>query len=182
MLGRGKENPRTPKICKEKTPNATHKAASMAGPIIISLGDSLASFASWDLGRARKVIPKAFTKQAAARALVRANTANDAIKINSRNGLFNAADWKKAWKIMSSLTKPLKGGRAEIETAPIRKSMAVLGMRLIKPPISSMLRVPVALTMLPEVMKRRLLKIAWFRVWKRAPASARNAMASSPDN
>ncbi len=83
---------------------------------------------------------------------------------------------------MSSLTKPLKGGNAEMETAPIRNSRAVLGMRLIKPPISSMFLVPVALTMLPEVMKRRLLKMAWFRVWKRAPASARNAMACSPDS
>ena len=153
----------------------------MAGPIIMSLGDSLASFASCERGSARKVIPNAFTKHAAASALVSANTANEAIKITSRNGLAKAVDWKNAWKIMSSLTNPLKGGNAEIETAPIKKRMAVLGMRLIKPPISSMLRVPVALTMLPLVMKRRLLKMAWFKVWKRAACECkkRNGFKSS---
>ena len=152
----------------------------MAGPISMSLGDSFASFASCERGSARKVIPNAFTKHAAARALVRAKTANATIRSSSRKGLARAVDWKKAWKIMSSLTKPLNGGNAEMETAPIRKRRAVLGIRLIKPPISSMFRVPVALTIEPEVMKRRLLKMAWFKVWKRAPASARKAMASSP--
>ena len=78
---------------------------------------------------------------------------------------------------MSSLTNPLKGGSAEIEIAPMRNSRAVWGMRLIKPPISSMLRVPVALTTLPVVMKRRLLKMAWFKVWNSAPTRASKAIA-----
>ena len=69
---------------------------------------------------------------------------------------------------MSSLTKPLNGGNAEMETAPIRKRRAVFGIRLIKPPISSMFLVSVALTIEPDVRNSRLLKMAWFRQWKRA--------------
>ena len=80
MLGRGNENPSTPKIWSEKIPKPAHKAASMAGPISISLGDSFASLASFERGKARNVIPKAFTKHAAARALVNANIAKDTIR------------------------------------------------------------------------------------------------------
>ena len=109
----------------------------------MSLGCSLAFFASLERGKARKVTPKAFTKQAAARALVKAKIASATMRSNSRGGLAKREVWKNAWKIMSSLTKPLKGGSAEMETAPMRKSSAVVGMRLIKPPISSMFRVSV---------------------------------------
>ena len=136
--------------------------------------------ASFDRGNARNVIPKAFTKHAAARALVSAKTAKATMRINSRNGLAKAADWKNAWKIMSSLTKPLKGGSAEIETAPIRNSSAVVGIRLINPPISSMFRVSVAFTMEPEVMKRRLLKMAWFNVWNKCAYECKQSNGWEP--
>ena len=82
---------------------------------------------------------------------------------------------------MSSLTKPLKGGNAEMETAPIRNSSAVVGILLINPPISSMFLVSVAFTMLPDVRKSRLLKMAWFNVWNSAPANARKPIAWRPD-
>ncbi len=69
-----------------------------------------------------------------------------------------------------------------METAPIRNSSAVVGIRLISPPISSMFLVSVALTTEPDVMKSRLLNMAWFNVWKRAPTSASKPMAGSPDS
>ena len=121
-------------------------------------------------------MPKAFTKQAAARALVKANMESATTIESTRNGFASKVDWKKAWKIINSLTKPLNGGNAEIETAPIRNSNAVLGIRLIKPPMSSMFFVSVELITEPVVMNRRLLKTAWLNEWNSEPNSASMAM------
>ena len=62
----------------------------------MSLGDSFAFLASSERGNARKVIPKALTKQAAAKALVNAKTASEAIKSISKAGFPKNADWKNA--------------------------------------------------------------------------------------
>ena len=49
-------------------------------------------------------------------------------------------------------------------TAPIRKKNAVCGIRLIRPPISSMLRVCVACRTAPAPRKSSALKMAWLMV------------------
>jgi hypothetical protein len=95
MLGTSTEKPNKPKICDEKIPSITQSAASIADPIIMSFGDSLASSASCERGNARKVTPKAFTKHAAASALVRAKTAKASRRRSSRNGFDRTEDWRR---------------------------------------------------------------------------------------
>jgi hypothetical protein len=49
--------------------------------------------------------------------------------------------------------------------APTRKKRAVQGIRLARPPISSIRRVPVAMTTPPAPRKSRPLNTAWFSTW-----------------
>ena len=72
--------------------------------------------------------------------------------------------WSKATKVSHSLTNPLSGGSAAIAAEPTRKHAAVQGIRLMSPPIPSMLRVPVAWTTAPAPRKRRVLNAAWLIV------------------
>ena len=72
MFGKGKSNPIQEKICFEKTPKKIQKKANIPGPINISGWTSFALLACSLRGCAKKIIPKAFTKQAAAKALVNA--------------------------------------------------------------------------------------------------------------
>ena len=129
-------------------------------------GDSWAFAAPSPRGRARNVTPNAFTKHAAARALVNANRAP---ATGNRNRTRASGDrWKpkrNAWKRSHSLTKPFRRGRPEMAAEPTRKNRAVHGMRFARPPMSSMWRVPVAITTPPAPRKSRPLKTAWFRTW-----------------
>src|SRR5207245_4172704 len=118
------------------SPRTRHIAARKACGASIVHGDSCAFSAPAPRGRARNVIPNAFTKHAAASALVRASNAP---AIGKRNRA-RASDerWnpnRKAWKRIHSLTKPLRSGRPEMAAAPTRKKSAVHGIRLTSPPI-----------------------------------------------
>ncbi len=110
-------------------------------------------------------MPKALTKQAAANPLASASiaTATGISTATSRLGM--VAPPSRAWNTTHSETKPLRGGRAEIAAAPTRKKRAVRGIRLMSPPISSMLRVWVAWSTEPAPRKSRPLKQAWLIVW-----------------
>ena len=70
------------------------RAAGTASPSSMSFGTSVASFAHFVRGRARKVIPKSFTKRAAASALVRAKTERVIISSTFRRGSGRAEEWK----------------------------------------------------------------------------------------
>ena len=54
---------------------------------------------------------------------------------------------------------------AEMASAPIKKQMAVAGMRRNRPPIFSMLRVPVEYSSAPAPKNSSPLNIAWLNVW-----------------
>ena len=113
------------------------------------------------LGRPRKVMPNALTKQAAASA---ADSANAAPIAGARNFSTHCGTWglsRIAWKVSHSETKPLNGGSAEIAAEPMRKAKAVSGMPWMSPPRRSMSRWPVAVRTAPEPKKRRLLKTEW---------------------
>jgi hypothetical protein len=111
------------------------------------------------------VIPNAFTKQAMASPPVRARPAMPRANIRFSSARSICWVWSSAWNVSHSLTKPLRGGSAEIAAEPTKKQAAVHGMRLIRPPISSMFRVPVACRTAPAPRKRSALKAAWFIVW-----------------
>ena len=66
--------------------------------------------------------------------------------------------------------------------APIRKQKAVTGMGRMRPPISSMFRVPVECSTDPAPRNRRHLKIAWFSVWNIAAIRATAASSRMPGN
>ena len=109
--------------------------------------------------------PKALTKHAAASALVSASSAAPIGISSFIIGCGSEGESRKAWKVSHSETKPLKGGSAEIETAPTRKSAAVQGIRWIRPPIRSMFRSPVACSTAPAPMKSSPLNRAWLSAW-----------------
>jgi hypothetical protein len=133
-------------------------------PPIMGHGDSVACSAWTDRGRPRKVTPKAFTKQAAARPPVRASIAADNTTRRPVGPWNRLAAPSRAWKVSHSLTNPLSGGRPEMAMAPSRNSPAVHGMRRASPPSSSMLWTWVRLMTLPAPRKSRPLKAAWFNV------------------
>jgi hypothetical protein len=69
-----------------------HRTAGTASPNNMDFGTSVASFVHFVLGRARKVIPKSFTKRAAASALVRAKTERVIIRSTFRRGSESAEE------------------------------------------------------------------------------------------
>ncbi len=146
-------------------PKPAHATARITMPIRIDHGASCACAAAGDRGIARKVIPKAFTKPAAASPPVRASapTARVSSGDTSITGLPipDSRDWKRS----HSLTKPFRGGSPAIERAPIRKSTAVHGSRRIRPPNRFMSRVPVAWRIDPAPRKSNPLNAAWLRAW-----------------
>jgi hypothetical protein len=73
-------------------PRPTHNSARAACGVNITTDDSVASPAASLLGSARNVMPNAFTKQAAASALVSASTAPP---IGNRKRTSGADDWTK---------------------------------------------------------------------------------------
>ena len=106
------------------------------------------------------MIPKAFTKHAAARPLVSASMAT-AIGIRTATQTCGTrAPPSSAWKTSHSDTKPLRGGSAAMAAEPKRKASAVRGIRLMSPPSASMLPVPVACRTEPAPRKSRPLKQA----------------------
>src|SRR5208283_2989072 len=74
MSGMGNVKPSAENIRNEKIPKNKQAAAIIIGPAIIAGETSLALRASSERGVARKITPNAFTKQAAASALVSANS------------------------------------------------------------------------------------------------------------
>ena len=127
------------------------------------------------------MIPNAFTKHAAASALVNARSAP--ATGNRKRTRASEERWnpnRKAWKSSHSLTKPLRSGSPEIAAAPTRKKSAVHGIRLARPPISSMCRVPVATTTPPAPRNSSPLKSAWFSTWKRLAAIPTAASSARP--
>ena len=106
-------------------------------------------------------MPNALTKQAAARPLVSASMADGERHENRHLGLTGSpTPPSRDWKTSHSEANPFSGGSAEIAPRPIRKKKAVHGIRLIRPPISSMLRVPVACSTDPAPRNSRPLKHA----------------------
>ncbi len=142
------------------SPSTTQKRAISAIPMRIVHGTSSASRACALRGMARNEIPKALAKQAIASTPV---SASMAAPIGSMIFIRMSGIWKlkkRLWNVSHSLTKPLLGGSAEIETAPIRKKAAVQGIFRISPPYSSMLRVCVAWSKEPAPIKRSPLNMA----------------------
>ena len=74
-------------------------------------------------------MPKALTKQAAARAAESASSAPTAGMRNFRPQDGSCGLCRMAWKVSHSETKPFSGGSAEMATQPTRKAKAVSGMR-----------------------------------------------------
>ena len=70
--------------------------------------------------------------------------------------------WRSAWNASHSLANPFSGGSPEMASAPTRKHVAVHGIAPVKPPISSMFRVPEAAATLPAPRNSRPLNTAWF--------------------
>ena len=105
-------------------------------------------------------MPNAFTKHAAARAPVSARAAppNGEIIFDITDG--DLKPRRSAWYVSHSLTKPLNGGRAHIETEPIRKNNPVYGIDFNSPPISSMFFVCVACITEPAQRKSSPLNTA----------------------
>src|SRR5262245_31951835 len=79
-------------------------------------------------GEHKKVMPKAFTKQAAAKAAESASSAPTAGTRNFRLHDGSSGLNRIAWKVSHSETKPFSGGSAEMATQPTRKVKAVSGM------------------------------------------------------
>ena len=97
----------------------------------------------------RKLIANTFTKQVTASAAVSASPAP-----HRANTIFapiedSSAERSIICSVSHSLTKPLNGGSAAIESVPTRKASAVSGIHLIRPPSWSMSRVPVCVSTAP---------------------------------
>ncbi len=131
------------------SPNPTHSAARTACGTSIAVGDSSAAAAAVLRGKARKLIPNALTKHAAASAVVNASSAPQSGKISRTNAGVDAKPRSSAWNISHSLVNPFKSGSPEIAIAPTRKNRPVHGIRRSSPPNSSSCRVPAAITTLP---------------------------------
>ncbi len=98
-------------------------------PACIQPSTSFASAATSLRAWPRNTTPNTLTKQVAASAPAKASMAaeNGTIAINSAPPICGAI--KAVWNVSHSDTKPLNGGRAEIETAATRKNAAVTGIR-----------------------------------------------------
>ena len=125
-------------------PSTTQASASPPIAACMLRGTSRASAARGVRGIARNVIPKAFTKHAAASPLVSASIPTAMAMMRPSSGRGSCGPPRSAWKTSHSETNPLSGGNPEIAAAPTRKQKAVRGIPLMSPPSSSMLRVWVA--------------------------------------
>src|SRR5690606_40967409 len=94
-----------------------------------------------DLGSPRNTIPKALVKQKIASPPISDNAAIDPTM---------SMEWKRLAPerlpnipiyIRYSEIKPLNGGSPQIASDPVRNRMAVHGIRFIRPPVCSILRV-----------------------------------------
>ncbi len=142
--------------------STTHAAASATMPARIDTGDSSASAARSERGRARNVIPKAFANAAAARPAVRASIPRAKTISTATIGEATPMPGRSDWKSSHSLKNPFSGGRPEIATAPSRKHGPVQGRRRMSPPCRFMLRVPVAWSTEPAPRNSNPLNAAWF--------------------
>ena len=137
--------------------------ASANMPARIETGDSCAAAAASERGSARKVIPKHFTKAAAARPAVSASMPSASTMSTAISGEATPIPGSSAWKSSHSLKKPFSGGSPAIATAPTRKQGPVHGIRWMSPPCRFMFRVEVAWTTEPAPRKSSPLKAAWLR-------------------
>ena len=156
---------KTGRIQLAPSPRTKQAAARMPMPIRIETAASCADAAASLRGSARNGMPNAFTKHAAASAAVNASREPAIGNISRVRLSVVPKPARSAWYVSHSLTKPFSGGRPEMATAPIRKKNAVAGMRRIRPPISSMLRVCVECTTDPAARNSRPLNMAWLNVW-----------------
>ena len=91
----------------------------------------------------RKLIANTFTKHVTASAAVSASPAPHSAKTIFAPVEDSSAERSIVCSVSHSLTKPLNGGSAAMDSVPTRKPSAVSGIHLIKPPSRSMSRVPV---------------------------------------
>jgi len=130
--------------------------------------------------KGKELMPNAFTKQTAARALVRASPAplkstRIFVILSERLILSN---W--AWKVSHSLTNPLKGGRA-IWILPLSRKKRCPGHSFDKSPYSSIFLVWVEYTREPAPRKSRDLNTAWLIVWYRPAINPKAARSGCPE-
>ena len=130
----------------------------------IAAGTSWACAASSLRGRARKLIPNALTKHAAASPAVRASPARASANTRFSAGLRTLRFWSNAWNVSHSLTKPLRGGSPAMAAEPTRKHAAVHGMRL---RAAHLLHVPRARRVqhAARAEEQERLERGWFTVW-----------------
>ena len=151
--------PSTRKTTPGKSPNTTHSAARSACGTSITAGASCAPAAARLRGNARKLIPNAFTKHAAAKAVVSAKSAPPTGNRKCTSGSAEPRKpYKNAWNVSHSLANPFRGGRPEIAIAPMRKNSPVHGIRRSRPPNCSICRVPVVITTSPAAEKQQPLE------------------------
>ncbi len=70
--------------------------------------------------------------------------------------------------IISLLMKPLNGAMPAIAALASSTSVPIIGIIAIRPPSLRMSRVCVSWSMMPALMNRAALKLAWFRMWNTA--------------
>ena len=109
----------TPDTGPAAIPTPTHARARLSIATPIGRPVSRAAAASGLRGRARKLIPVAFTKQATARAAVspRPPTARRAAERDTADSAPSAPAPIRPWNVSHSLAKPLSGGRPLIAAA-----------------------------------------------------------------
>jgi hypothetical protein len=100
---------------------------------------------------------KAFTKQVTASPAVSARAAPQSAKTILTALEDKAAERRIDCSVSHSLTKPLNGGRAAIESAPTRQKAPVQGILRRSPPRRSRSRVPVAASIEPLPMNKSAL-------------------------
>ena len=159
----------------DSTASTGQATARMPMPARIGHPASCARPASGERGMARNAVPNALTDVAAARPPVRASAPTPSVSRMATDARGLATPGRKDWKSSHSLTKPLKGGSAAIESAPTRNAAAVHGIRLIRPPRRLRSRSPVACSTAPAPRKSRLLNAAWFTTCSRPAVNARAA-------
>ena len=120
-------------------------------------------------------MPNAFTNAAAVRPPVSASAATPASSMAAVAAPCAEKPRSRPCSSSHSLAKPLNGGSAQIDSAPIPNSAAVTGMRRASPPRLSRSRVPVARWTEPAARNRHPLNAEWLTSWNSAAIRARAA-------
>ena len=144
------------------TPRTRHGTASSAVPASIAGPASAAAAASGVRGWPRNPMPNAFTNAAAVRPPVSASAATPASSMAAVAAPCAEKPRSRPCSSSHSLAKPLNGGSAQIDSAPIPNSAAVTGRRRASPPRLSRSRVPAARWTDPAARNRHPLNAEWF--------------------